>query len=1066
MKALFRHLATVIVAVGCYAVAQAGILPRGFVQNQGQWENRVLWVAANNSSQVAINSQGIDFDFYQTVQQNVSGKTITSRQGQNVRMSLEGSSFSGLAVYGEGEPVSRFSYFKGNNESKWVAGLEVYNSLMIQDVYPGVSMRLLLDDGNARYDFIVAPGAAPSAISLKFEGANYVHVENGVVELHTIFGVVKNGNLRAYQEISGKRIPVACDFRRQGDRISFSVGEYNRSIPLIIDPTVYATYLGTSGSDEITDMIRDVVGGDILVVGNTDSPNFPTTTGVYQKDFAGLSDIFVARFNEQLTTLKSATFVGGGGSDKAVALATDPNGNLYFTGETSSSDFPIKSNWRPNALGSVDAFAAKLSPIGDKLLYSTYIGGSGDDRGLCIAVDNSGKAAIGGETTSANFSTAEPLLGVRQALVDGFILKLNIDGSGADFATYWGGNGDDRVNAVAIDGNGSTVYFAGECSETMNNALIYPYVAGGGPPNPNPYDRTHNGLTDAFVARVSTNGRFQNMSIHFGTYLGGNREDRIKKIVVLSNGDIVVGGESKGNMPTSFANHKGDWDVFLAKFSSNGRNLLAGSYLGGSAAESLGGFFLSQSTGSLWVCGATSSTNFPANPSYRPEQTKLGGGGFDGFLARVDPASFGETYATYIGGVDYDECKGVACTDRGDPYIAGSTKSMGGFLPTFYDSYARTNAGGQRDGFLRKIAFGRLLLSSPNSGVFCPGLPLPIQWAREDMVPDDPITVQYSADNGITWTDAVTGIRTDSYDWQVPSGLAPGKNYRIRVLHASGLRYQSDSALTLIAAPVIAEQPKSDTVCPGTNVTFSLVAEGDQLTYSWKNGNQEIPGANKPTYTISNVKPTDAGRYTVIISSGCSPITSQAAVLVVKPTTVITEEPKNIEVDAGKSAVLTVKANGSKLSYQWQFGTANITNANAPTYTIPSANQSNEGKYRVIATGECGSDTSVFADVKVNPPSSVEANEVVNANLVLALLTSMPATDAATATVVAHARCHAVIRLTDMFGQTIQTVFNGMLEPLSVVPMSFSVKNLPTGTYYLNARCGGEATTQKIQVVR
>jgi uncharacterized protein (TIGR03437 family) len=252
---------------------------------------------------------------------------------------------------------------------------------------------------------------------------------------------------------------------------------------------VYSTFFGGSLDDTVSSLAIDS-SGNAYIGGSTLSPDFPVLNA-YQGTYAGgakasvqptisIGDGWVAKF-DTTGQLVFSTYLGGSSDDAVMALAVDGTGAVYVTGFTSSADFPVTANAaQPKFTGPStltgqkgflwgNAFAAKLSPSGKSLIYSTYIGGSDDDAGMAIAVDSAGNAYIGGFTTSADFPiTSKTALqttwggesGASDPSGDGFLTQLSPDGSTILFSTYYGGASDDAVTSIALDAQGN-VYLAG-----------------------------------------------------------------------------------------------------------------------------------------------------------------------------------------------------------------------------------------------------------------------------------------------------------------------------------------------------------------------------------------------------------------------------------------------------------------------------------------------------------------------------------------------------------------------------------------------------------------------------
>jgi hypothetical protein len=213
----------------------------------------------------------------------------------------------------------------------------------------------------------------------------------------------------------------------------------------------YLTILGGQQADTPQGIAVDA-SGNVYVTGYTLSSDFPTTTGAYRTTFGGGENAFVAKLNSS-GVLVYSTYLGGSDRDFATAIAIDGSGNAYVTGYTSSTNFPIVAGAFQTTYGGGfnDVFVTKLNSSGAGLVYSTFLGGIGDDTASSIAVDAAGNAYICGETNSVNFPVSNPLQPALAGGQDAFVAKLNPTASGLVFSTYLGGSLNDFANSIAID---------------------------------------------------------------------------------------------------------------------------------------------------------------------------------------------------------------------------------------------------------------------------------------------------------------------------------------------------------------------------------------------------------------------------------------------------------------------------------------------------------------------------------------------------------------------------------------------------------------------------------------
>src|ERR1022692_2585480 len=254
-----------------------------------------------------------------------------------------------------------------------------------------------------------------------------------------------------------------------------------------------------------------------------------------QPTYGGNGDAFVAKLNPTGSALVYSTYLGGSEWDRGNGIAVDGSGNAYVTGFTASTDFPAMNPIQPVNGGGDDAFVAKLNPTGSALVYSTYLGGSGNDTGSGIAVDNSGNAYVAGYTSSTNFPTMSPLqLAYGGGDSDAFVAKLNPTGSALVYSTYLGGSGEDQGGGIAVDNLGNAYVTGGTGSTDF--------------PTMNAAQATYGGDTDAFVAMLNPTGS----ALVYSTYLGGSSDDDGYGIAEDSAGNAyVTGGTGSTDFPRS-----------------------------------------------------------------------------------------------------------------------------------------------------------------------------------------------------------------------------------------------------------------------------------------------------------------------------------------------------------------------------------------------------------------------------------------------------------------------------------------------------------------------------------
>jgi len=260
-----------------------------------------------------------------------------------------------------------------------------------------------------------------------------------------------------------------------------------------INPTgtrlAYSTYVGSSGNDGSNSIAVDAA-GNVVISGSTDSPLFPTTAGAYQGVYGGgLFDAVITKLNSTGTALVYSTFLGGADFDRSFDLVLDTAGNVYLTGDTRSTDFPVTANTfqTANPPGVVAPFVTKLNPTGSGLVYSTYMG---TGRGFAIAVDASGRAYVTGETGRFP-TTADAVQGTLGGILDVYLARLNASGSALEYSTYLGGAGLEVSTDIAVDAAGNAYVTGATASTDFPLANPIQAVYGGG-------------IRDGFIVKMTT----------------------------------------------------------------------------------------------------------------------------------------------------------------------------------------------------------------------------------------------------------------------------------------------------------------------------------------------------------------------------------------------------------------------------------------------------------------------------------------------------------------------------------------------------------------------------------
>jgi hypothetical protein len=402
-------------------------LPLHFIKNEGQVDKKVRFYEKGAGHSTFFTEDGVYLSLLKGEEAVTVGLTpVNGRENPE--------------IVGEDRLEGKVNYFIGNNREKWRTNIPTHRVVRYKNVYENIDIKFYGSNGELEYDVVVRPGGDPSRVRFSWEGIDGLRVtEEGDLVID-----IKGRNLiqkkpYIYQEMHGKRVEVAGGFRvYDRNTYGFQLASYTKEHPVIIDPVlVYSTYLGGSDSDYGISIAVDG-SGNVYLSGDTSSTDFPTQDPLQPNNVGG-DDAFVTKINPSGSALVYSTYLGGSDSDYGISIAVDGSGNVYLTGRTWSIDFPTQDPLQLNNAGGWDAFVAKIDSSGDALVYSTYLGGSGYDRGISIAVDGSGNVYLTGGTWSIDFPTQDPLQPNNAGGDDAFVTKINPSGSALVYSTYLGG---------------------------------------------------------------------------------------------------------------------------------------------------------------------------------------------------------------------------------------------------------------------------------------------------------------------------------------------------------------------------------------------------------------------------------------------------------------------------------------------------------------------------------------------------------------------------------------------------------------------------------------------------
>ena len=710
---------------------------------------------------------------------------------------------------GESPLEAKANFLLGDDPARWRANIGLFQAVRYNGLYAGIDMKYGGTGRRLKSEFLLAPGADPDLIRVRYAGADDIALDGGSLVFRFQNGELREDSPEAYQVLSGRRVPVKCHYALHADgTVGFALGKYDTSLELIIDPVLsYSTYLGGSGFDAVTGLAVDS-SGNAFVTGYTDSLDFPIA-GAIQGATGGGVDAFVVKLNPAGNALLYATYIGGSGDDRARGLALDASGNVIITGSTTSQNFPRVAAYQTIFGGGRDAFVTKLNATGNLLVFSTYFGGSGYDSGNAIASDSSGSVYIAGDTYSTNL----PVMGAMQSLnagrQDGFAAKFSSAGA-LQYSTYLGGAGDDRGVAIAVDTAGAA-YITGNTTSAN-----FPVA--------NAFQPANAGGQDAFVTKLNAAGT----AIVYSTYLGGSGgipgypESGNGIGVDSAQSAYVTGVTHSANFPKLGAlqtgHAGGGLDAFVCKFTPAGSALVYGTFLGGIGLDTATAIAI-DSGGIAYVTGNTTSPDFPM---INPLQSSKSGS-VDSFVVAVDPAGASLLFSTFFGGNSSDGGTAIALNGSGKVWMAGQTTSTN--FPVLGPVQATGFSEG--NGFISSIAqvvTQKAAMTTPAPGSVLTGASVTFTWTNTG-------ATQYALDVGTTvgGTNITTGSVGTATSKTVSGIPVDGSTIYVRLsTNIAGVWQFFDYTYTAVTSVTKATMtsPVPSTTLSGATITFTWTNTG------------------------------------------------------------------------------------------------------------------------------------------------------------------------------------------------------------------------------------------------
>jgi len=839
-------------------------------------------------------------------------------QAATIEMEISGGNAE-AKLGGERRLAGTANYFIGSDPVKWRRNVPTYGAVRYLKIYRGIDLVFYGSQGQLEYDFDVNAGADPGQIRLHFNGSDALRItEDGSLSIGAGDARIEFRKPVVYQEIDGRRRTVSGRFELlDAKTIGFRLGRYDHARRLVIDPTLaYGTYIGGSGfPGDLGYGIAVDKNGNAYVTGEAESPDFPFTEALtlgYTPD-PGSSHVFVSKFNAAGTALLWSTYIGGTYGDHARAIAVDVNNCAYVTGATFSSDYPatVGAFMTTNPSPQVGApFVSKLTPAGDGLVYSTFLGGSGSnqlngDEANAIVVDANLNAYVAGEAFSTDFPVTKGAYQTanhaKSADIPGsnaFLTKLSWDGKGLVYSTYLGGSGvslvGDEALAVAVDASGNA-YVAGD---TYSND--FPVTASA-------FQKANKGHAkggyNAFAAKFNASGT----GLVYSTLLGGTGiagyGDRANGITVDHSGNAYVVGQTfSDDFPVttnSLQTHNNgansaSTNAFITKVNAAGSGLIYSTYLGGTGLhENVGDYATGiglDANGNAYIAGTTYSDDFPVtvNALQKTNRAWVHNEG-NAFIAYLNAAGNGLLFSTYLGGTGSDIEKGMTIDGAGNVFLTG--ESFSDDFPLSQGAFQSANngtLGGGTNAFVAKVNVGvgaattpttTALTSSANPQIAAAAVTFTATVKAQSGAALPTGNVKFSIDGALKATVALTAGKA-SYS---TSTLAAG-THAVTATYAGSTAFSASSAALSEKIETRTATPKfslaAGTYTSSQTVQLSDATAGAAIHYT-TNGTAPTAASTLYTAAIHITKTTTV--KAIAIAAGHVNSLAASAAYVIKP---------------------------------------------------------------------------------------------------------------------------------------------------------------------------------------
>src|SRR5690554_6213493 len=922
---LLLILAPIILPANAQEVSHEHSVYHAFIENKGQWGDHVFFQNNVHGGNMWVEQGRVLFQLqdYSMLKDAHFSDLKTDKELTYKEKLIELKFVDTLKVTQiekKGATDHYYNYFIGNDKSKWASDVRGYEEFTLKELYQGIDIRFIEQEKEIKYEFIVAPHVQTDKIKLKYSYQKELKIDKkGNLIIKTELGDIIEEKPYAYQIVNGKIIEIPCSYELVDNIVTFKLGEYNKRVTLVIDPTlIFATYNGAVSDNFGMTATYGYDGSAYTggtVYGNSHpmpDPNaYDVNSNLTMLNVGNsiTTDAFILKYSSDGTTMLWATFYGGGdntqGTDVPHSLICDKENNIYVFGSTSSVDFPIVNGFQTTHAGGVpfsvnyngvnygtqgtDIYVAKFSANGHNLVGSTYVGGDKNDginyiinagnysqassydsltmnygdqfRGE-IMLDSVNNIIVGSSTRSGNFPTQDAFQPTLAGQQDGVVFKLRNDFSGLIFSSYYGGVQADAIYSVKIDSSQNIVFGGGTTSLDLDIT-------------PGAYQSTHGGgKADGFIGKLTPDG----LTLSHSTYIGTSNYDQVFFIEIDRLDNVFILGQSNGGLfPVINAAYSDPGSSqYIAKFDPD-LTTIVGSTVFGSGKNT---FDISPSAFLVDICwtmyvsgrggGVLAALPSMGGMTVTSDAYQISSpNGFDFYLIVLEREFNSLLYATYLGGNASKEHVdgGTSRFDKnGVVYqaVCGGCWANSDF-PTTPGAWSNNNLSTGCNALTFKFDFGLI----PNA-----------EFTTDNSIGCAPFEVKF--DN--------FSSDSDSYMWDFGNGdldsttfeptityTTPGV-YHVMLTVTDSICLITDSAfITIEVYPEISleNMPGIDLCVPDT-ITFVADANGTATSFIWSSNSSftDTLNTNLSDSTAQVNVPTAGYYYVKASNDGCSVIDS------------------------------------------------------------------------------------------------------------------------------------------------------------------------------------------------